>query len=64
MSIAKKCDKCKCLYEVYNGIELKSNGNKYNSMIISNGYKNKGYDLCPNCMSSLIDWIKKGDAEE
>jgi len=63
MSNAKKCDRCKCLYEVYSGIELQSKGNKYNSIYFSNGYRDKYCDLCQNCMSFLIDWIKKGNQD-
>ena len=59
---AYKCDRCGKLYEYYDGIELVSGGYKFTIFSISNyfGIANEDYDLCPECMKSLIKWIKEG----
>lgn len=64
MSNALKCDRCGKLYEHYSGIQLVENGNRYYCFLIAGNGKNKTYDLCEECMSSLIDWIKEAQNEE
>ena len=61
MALAKKCDICGRLYEIYN-----TKGNNSNSIrLIQDGEKGsyyciKHFDCCPECMSSInrhIEWI-------
>ena len=64
MSNALKCDRCGKLYETYVGIRLVENGNSYYCFLLAGNGKHKTYDLCKECMSSLIDWIKEAQNEE
>ena len=63
MSNALKCDRCGKLYEKYGGIREFETGNSFCRFDIAGNWGYKTYDLCEDCMSSLIDWIKKGGAE-
>lgn len=57
---ARKCDRCKKLYEEYNTANCRG---KYNAIIFANvDYKNDRFthgnvDLCPECMSILCTWL-------
>ena len=64
MSNALKCDRCGKLYEKYVGIQLVENGNSFHGFSISGYGRANTYDLCEECMSSLIDWIKEKKNEE
>lgn len=64
MSRAYKCDRCKKLYDVYDGIPLNGLGNKYNGCILVGLYTNYALDLCPDCMNALISFIKNGRNED
>ena len=63
MSIARKCDRCGKLYEDYDGCEVQEGGHRYNKLELLRGWNDacKTYDLCPECMKSLIKWIKETD---
>lgn len=63
MSNALKCDRCGKLYEAYVGVQLVERGNSYHSFTISGHGRIKSYDLCEECMSSLIDWIKEKEVQ-
>ena len=65
MANALKCDRCGKFYEKYDGIKVVSGGNKYCFFSISNcsGLITRDYDLCPECMKSLIEWIWEADNE-
>ena len=60
MSNAKKCDRCGKLYENYKGVNITEGGNSYNTVIFTGGLYNRDFDLCPDCMSKLIEFIKEG----
>ena len=62
MADAKKCDRCGALYDIYCGIAFVTNGWEYNHMaIFANGGVSKTFDLCPNCMGELINFLKDED---
>lgn len=63
MANAFKCDRCGNLYEPYNGIEYQAGCNKYHSVCLCKGLNNKYFDLCPECMTKLIEFIKAGKDE-
>ena len=62
MSLAKRCDRCEKLYEpkdidirgaIVNGLSL-VNRDEQNSIAVSR----KCFDLCPECLLSLANWLK------
>lgn len=62
MSLAKKCDRCGKLYEskdmdvcgaIVNGLSL-IHRDEQNSRIFGRRY----FDLCPECLLSLDNWLK------
>lgn len=62
MSLAKKCDRCGNLYEskdidicgaIVNGLSL-INRDKQNTNAITRRY----FDLCPECLAHLANWLK------
>lgn len=69
MALAKKCDRCKKLYEsksipfkrknLVNGVclvEIENDGRSYSQ---------KGfYDLCPDCLKELYIWLYGEEKEE
>lgn len=65
MTNAKKCDRCGKLYELYDGYEVVKGGNMYNTLGLFNHWDSaiQSYDLCPECMESLIKWIKEKEAK-
>ena len=68
MADAKKCDRCKKYYDDYDGIAFSETlTNRYNRMhlIRSDDYdcRYKRFDLCPDCMSALISFIKQGEKQ-
>ena len=64
MANAKKCDRCGRLYEYYEGVEVTKGGRKYHALSVENGYVNKWYDLCPVCMTKLVDFINNSECEQ
>lgn len=60
MSNAKKCDRCGKLYESYAGVKITEGGASYNTVVLSGGCLfNREYDLCIDCMSKLIEFMKE-----
>lgn len=61
---AKKCDRCGKLYEDYAGSKVfKDNGKANGVILIDRDLDNKywsrdTYDLCPECMGILMDYLK------
>ena len=62
MGLAKKCDRCGNLYEpkdmdvcgaIVNGLSL-IDRDKQNSRVVGRKY----FDLCPECMAHLANWLK------
>lgn len=62
MSLAKKCDRCGNLYEpkdmnvcgtIVNGLSL-IDRDEQNSRSVSRKY----FDLCPECLAHLVNWLK------
>lgn len=60
MANALKCDRCGKLYENYKGIRIGDRGAYYccMSIITSDGWVRRGYDLCPECMTKLVEFLK------
>lgn len=63
MSSALKCDRCGKLYESYGGVQLCESGAYYRAISLNGSWSNQGFDLCEDCMKSLISWIKEADNE-
>lgn len=68
MADAKKCDRCKKYYDDYDGVGFSEalTANRYDRMnlIRADDYSRyKRYDLCPDCMSALISFIKQGEKQ-
>jgi hypothetical protein len=69
MADAKKCDRCGNLYENYDGVEyyedLSAFGElvKFDEMrlVRADGCGFRHFDLCPDCMTALISFIKQGE---
>lgn len=64
MGLAKRCDRCEKLYEpkdidirgaIVNGLGLISR-DAQNTNVITRRY----FDLCPECLLSLANWLKNG----
>lgn len=62
MGLAKKCDRCRNLYEpkdmaicgaIVNGLSL-IDRDEQNTKAVSRRY----FDLCPECLISLSNWLK------
>ena len=62
MSLAKKCDRCGNLYEsknmdvcgsIVNGLSL-----IYRDTHNTNDFPRRYFDLCPECLLSLDNWLK------
>ena len=62
MSLAKKCDRCGNLYEsknmdicgvIANGLSL-----IYRDERNSKAFSHKYFDLCPECLAHLANWLK------
>lgn len=62
MAIAKKCDRCGTLYDLYNIKDNAESINGFQTLNIdeSQQYCCHGpYDLCPSCSTELIDWFNR-----
>ena len=59
MANAKKCDKCKSFYDTYRGVRYRVDGELYSAfnVALSNGFKMKALDLCPDCMKETITFL-------
>lgn len=62
MVIARKCDRCGKLYEIYpQGNKVQYNGVQRIYGRINGGYDtDRPYDLCPKCMSAFDEFMIKG----
>lgn len=60
MALARKCDRCG---DFYVPETRKVNGDDCNAITLINRdlsnkyYANRSYDLCPNCLDSLLKWL-------
>jgi hypothetical protein len=59
MANAKKCDKCKSFYDPYRGVRYRVDGELYSafSVVLSNAFKMKAFDMCPACMKETINFL-------
>ena len=61
---ARKCDRCDRFYEHYAGSMEFKNAEKANAVFFidrdldNNYFSRKLFDLCPNCMRKLDEFIK------
>lgn len=58
MASALKCDRCGKLYEEYAGCKLVEGGCSYNGLSVENRIMSRRYDLCPECMEKLVEFIR------
>lgn len=62
MSVAKKCDICGSLYELYNKRDSETN---WNALILLNRSENDNHfshpirDICPKCQKEIMKTIKR-----
>ena len=61
---AKNCDRCGKLFEHYDGFKEFKKTEKANALFLidrdlnNNYWKRKDYDLCPECMAKLEQFLK------
>lgn len=61
MGIARKCDRCGELYELYEDTKF-NNIRLYKDRLVSNVVWVMDYDLCPSCATMLEEWLNvKGE---
>lgn len=61
MAIARKCDRCGELYELYNDTKF-NNIRLIKDRPLSNSVWVMDYDLCPSCAIMLEEWLNvKGE---
>lgn len=62
MSLAKKCDRCGNLYEPKNmdvcGAIVNGLGLIIRDACNTNAFTRRYFDLCPECLLSLANWLK------
>lgn len=68
MADAKKCDKCGKYYDEYDGVafSVEQAERRYIRMYLvptDDYYRNRRFDLCPDCMKALISFIKQGEKQ-
>lgn len=69
MARAKKCDRCGKLFEHYDGSKEFKEGERANAVFLidrdlDNKYwGRKSYDLCPECMKKLENFVKGGGTD-
>ena len=66
MSIAKKCNRCGKLYEIYNVERSVTDTNGLMLLNIDDRmqyFSHGAMDLCPDCMASFKKWLKTGQGE-
>lgn len=65
MALARKCDRCGKLYEIYHVIGLPDDLTRVSTIRTgNNNAENMRRDLCPECMKEFIEWYKKGQEQE
>lgn len=57
---AKKCDRCGKLYELYDGIKFQPTSNSYYIVRFENALIGRDFDMCPDCMKKIIEFMKAG----
>ncbi|MCI9597902.1 MAG: hypothetical protein HFE75_11535 [Firmicutes bacterium] len=68
--LARKCDRCGIHYGIDEAAEIGKEKTKINRIglkgVSENGNILGGYifDLCPDCVCELVDWIKEGGMNE
>lgn len=67
---ARKCDRCGCYYDTYQGSMKFEKTGRANALCLidrfedNNNMSRKSYDLCPRCMQELEEFLKiDGGAE-
>lgn len=69
MAQAMKCDRCGKLYESYSGAKEFRKSGLANALALkdylnaSDFYSRGEYDLCPGCMTKLIDFLSGGETD-
>jgi len=63
MSEALKCDRCGKLYELYDGIKFQPTTSPYSSVRLQNKVYGRNFDMCPDCMEKVIEFMKGGEGE-
>lgn len=61
MANAKKCDRCKSYYDLYDNV---ANGATQIEFIRAFGFCVKKVDLCPDCMRQISEWVKGAFMED
>lgn len=62
--LAKKCDRCGSLFEHYDGSKNFKDSERANGLLLIDRdlqrkyWGRKDYDLCPDCMQKLEDFLK------
>lgn len=64
MAKAYKCDRCGELYEKYDGVKFDIQGNKYTKVSLVNEAYCRTFDMCQNCMTKLMIFMKTPYDEE
>ncbi|NBI63697.1 hypothetical protein D3Z38_11675 [Clostridiales bacterium] len=68
--LARKCDRCGVHYEIGEAAEIGKERTEINRIDLKRADENgniiRGYifDLCPDCVCELVDWIKEGGMNE
>lgn len=67
MARARKCDRCKALYEP-KSIDVLKRSKTNAIMLIDRDLDNKYYsrdifDLCPTCLEGFSNWLAEGETE-
>ena len=71
MAQAKQCNRCAGLYKNYKKqVNIPGNRGDYNGLILvdisvdGNSFRRSGlFDLCPECMDSLVRWFEDGQTK-
>lgn len=58
MAIAKKCDRCGKLYELYDGVLFTDNRKYYAVRFANDSISSRWLDLCPDCMKQIIFFME------
>lgn len=67
MAFAKKCDRCKRLFEIYNTMSCEEKSNGFMFLNIDEKgdyYSHKTHDLCPICNVELHRFMRMEEDDE
>lgn len=70
MSSAMKCDVCGKYYDKYRGIDIFPEVGKANLVTLYDeqnrvdSIERKSYDLCPECMKSLLNFLNNANTQQ